>query len=116
MADEPILEKPKASIPLPHVIKRPAGMPRAQFSGRPRTGQWVLVDGNRVGIHAPPNPGSEMAEKVPPGFFLIHYVNTMGLTVGHEIVEFTRLEPLMDRNLVPAVRLATMDKHWSPRP
>jgi len=114
MGDDPIL-KNAAAVPLPHVIERPSGMSRAKFSGRPRTGQWVLVDGTRVGIHAPPNPGSEMAAKVPSGFFMIHMVNTLGMTCGHEIVEFTRLEPLLDKRMIPKARLSTMDKNWEPR-
>src|SRR4029077_2426570 len=113
MGDEAIL-KNAASVPLPHVIERPPGMSGAKVSGRPRTGQWVLVDGHRVGIHSPPNPGTEMAAKLPPGFFLIHIVNTLGMTCGHEIVEFTRLEPLLEKSLIPAPRLATMDKSWEP--
>jgi len=111
-----MVESAKSDVPLPHVIDRPKGMPRAGFAGRPRNGQWVIAFGTRVGIHCPPNPGSPAAKELKPGFFVIHFVNTLGLTISHEAVEYTDLEPLLDRRFVPKARLATTDPQWTPRP
>ena len=110
------IEVPKSRLAVPHVVERSKDAPRGKFSGRPRAGQWLLVDGRRVAIHAPPNAESEMARKIPPGHFLVHFVDQFGYTIGWEIVELSRLEPLLDRNMVPKPRLETMDPHWTPRP
>lgn len=110
------IESATSDVPLPHRIQRPSGMLRVSLPGRPRNGQWVLVDGDRVGIHAPPPQGSPQAAKIPPGHFLVHFVNTLGFTCQQEVVEFVRIEPLLDKSFIPAARRATQDPQWNPRP
>lgn len=100
--------------------------------GYPRIGQWVLIDGSVLGIFSGPLPAAatkkngvveatsklKVFKTLPTGKTKdwVDLVGEEGEYTGHMLVALDRLTPLLDRNKIPAKRLAKMDPKWQPSP
>lgn len=109
----------------------------------PRSGQWVMVDGKRVGVAISPDDGGWKLEGdvvvsrdipeldrprrewppvranigTPTGKWLVEVLYKSGLRVDrHLVIGLDRLTPVMSREQIPAQRLATYDPKWEPSP
>ena len=94
-------------------------------SGFPRRGQWCLLpDGSLCIASTPRDVADRTGQPATGGRILsdpdkvhVAVVNeTTGFDAGHYgVVPLSALRPLLDRNRIPAPRLATMAPGWNPK-
>jgi len=102
--------------------------------GKPRAGQWCLLDDKNLGIfvqmdhgqfktvgdvitYSPPIRPGQITTGGNPSFGQVDLVDETGFGVkAHLLVDIKRLKPLLDKKLIPLPRLKTCDPKWEPRP